>query len=329
MGVYVGRAKSQCGEYVFGIGWGERVDEESVWYVEKHNLKTRMSAFIKLLAFSHDLGTMLAVFHKNNEFNSNMRIVDGWIYQSFGPVPEAVPPPPRLIDRDTGTILFELNGHVNNKVHSAVFAPDNTFVVTGSSDKTARIWSVAIGETIRVLDGHPDSVWCVAVSPDSRYVATGSYQTVYVWSVDTGERVKTFNDLPWFATCVAFSPDGNFLLAGSQYTVYVWSMETNEEIKKFTGHSSFVDEIIVSPDSTWFATASHWDTYINRWDMNTTTKMNRLEVSHMITSLAVSPDGKSFAVASSYDGVRILDVETGDVVKTTTLQHGMILNAVV
>ena len=39
-------------------------------------------------------------------------------------------------------------------VHSAVFSPDGTRIVTASWDKTARIWDAATGKEITVLRGH-------------------------------------------------------------------------------------------------------------------------------------------------------------------------------
>ena len=57
---------------------------------------------------------------------------------------------------------------------SVAFSPDGRIVVTGSSDKTARLWEVASGREITVLRGHEDAVSSVAFNPDGRSVLTGS-----------------------------------------------------------------------------------------------------------------------------------------------------------
>ena len=53
--------------------------------------------------------------------------------------------------------------------------PDGKHVVTGSSDKTARLWSMEDGEMVREFKGHGDGVTSVCATPDGKHVVTGSY----------------------------------------------------------------------------------------------------------------------------------------------------------
>ncbi|CAN0297491.1 unnamed protein product, partial [Ectocarpus fasciculatus] len=50
------------------------------------------------------------------------------------------------------------------------FHPNANYVVTGSMDKTVRVWDVQTGDCVRLLAGHSGSVTCVAVSPSGRLV---------------------------------------------------------------------------------------------------------------------------------------------------------------
>ena len=69
------------------------------------------------------------------------------------------------------------------------FSPDGRTVVTGSGDKTARLWEVASGREIAVLRGHEDAVSSVAFSPDGRTVVTGSGdKTARLWEVASRPR---------------------------------------------------------------------------------------------------------------------------------------------
>ena len=54
------------------------------------------------------------------------------------------------------------------------FAPDGRTILTGSTDKTARLWDAATGREIRRLQGHGDVVTSVAFAPDGRTILTGS-----------------------------------------------------------------------------------------------------------------------------------------------------------
>src|ERR1017187_7127454 len=84
--------------------------------------------------------------------------------------------------------LYLQLGH-SNTVMSVAFSPDGRWALTGSSDKTARVWEVATGKEVRRFDGHSDSVTSVAFSPDGRWALTGSHdQTARVWEVRSEER---------------------------------------------------------------------------------------------------------------------------------------------
>ena len=55
-----------------------------------------------------------------------------------------------------------LNGH-QRWVWDAVYSADSAYLVTASSDQTARLWDVAQGDTIRHYTGHHKAVICAAL----------------------------------------------------------------------------------------------------------------------------------------------------------------------
>jgi WD40 repeat protein len=52
--------------------------------------------------------------------------------------------------------------------------PDGSRIVTGSEDRTARIWDASKSEELARLTGHQDVVSSVAVTPDGSRIITGS-----------------------------------------------------------------------------------------------------------------------------------------------------------
>ena len=88
-------------------------------------------------------------------------------------------------------LLMNLLGH-SRYVWSVSFSPDGSRIVSGSVDKTVRVWDAVTGEVINTLTGHSDRVWSVSFSPDGSRIVSGSYDnTVRVWDAVTGEAINT------------------------------------------------------------------------------------------------------------------------------------------
>ena len=61
----------------------------------------------------------------------------------------------------------------NSTVHSVVFSPDGSQVVSESEDKTMQIWNVTTGEVEAKLIGHLSSVNSIAFSHDGSLIVSG------------------------------------------------------------------------------------------------------------------------------------------------------------
>ena len=79
-----------------------------------------------------------------------------------------------------------LGGHTD-VVTSLALTPDGRQAVSGSADKTLRVWELATGRCIRTLHGHTGWVTSVAITSDGRYVVSGSNdKTIRRWEIASG-----------------------------------------------------------------------------------------------------------------------------------------------
>ena len=104
-------------------------------------------------------------------------------------------------------------------INSVAFSPDGTLLVTASLDHDARIWRVATGKTIRVLEGHAGSVSDAAFSADGRWVVTAGPRTAGIWSA-------TAPDLPNSTDRLLFVSDGHQRLTAATFARSGWLLAT-------------------------------------------------------------------------------------------------------
>jgi WD40 repeat protein len=90
-----------------------------------------------------------------------------------------------------------LKGH-DKRVLAVTFSPDDQLIVSGSEDKTVKIWDAVHGFLLGTLTGHTTGINAVAFSPDGKLLASSSFNVEHrLWNTSTGEslgHIEEFED---------------------------------------------------------------------------------------------------------------------------------------
>jgi len=238
----------------------------------------------------------------------------------------------------SGREIKDFIGHRGN-VKAVAFSPNGRQIVSCSHDwnpsdrsnidNTIRIWDVASGREIIIIESHSESVNSVAFSPDGiRIVSGSSDKTIKLWDASTGREIRTFSGHSESVNSVAFSPDGKFIVSGSgsffrsfydepeNNTIKLWDAFTGHEIGTITGHQEGVNAVIFSPDGKQIISGSN-DKTIKIFDASNGREIRTIS-GHQgsVNSIVFSPDGRQIASGSEDSTIKLWNVTTGREVRT-------------
>jgi len=192
----------------------------------------------------------------------------------------------------TGSQTAVFSGH-SDQVNSLIFSSDGTSLVSGSYDKTVKLWDVQTGGIIKTFSGHTNWVLSVSISPDCTRIASGSIdKTICLWEIQTGEChyvIEQHDDVYY----VCFSPTNpQYLLSKSSDKIWQWDIDGHQIQSTYDGFCA-----AFSSDGTQFVLCN--DTFVTVQNIDSRAIVAEL---HIPTGDAkyccFSPDGKLVGISA-------------------------------
>jgi WD40 repeat protein len=217
-------------------------------------------------------------------------------------------------------------------IYSLAFSPDGRWLVSGSLDKTAKLWDLSDGRELRTFTGNR-AFTSVEFSPDGRRLALAATNgaplnddkpegnAITLWDSTSPNDVRNLIGHEGQVFFVKFSPDGGFLAStNGAATIHLWDSSSRRIAKTFkhgwirsklqggtTGSS-----LAFTPDGQYLATRSSPATL---WDLSSGKEVRSFgpeSYSGFVSMfLGFTPDGKSLIQARGDGAIRLWEVLTG------------------
>ncbi len=175
-------------------------------------------------------------------------------------------------------------------------------------------WNLCQADDRQTITGHSDTVTCVAFSPDSQLLASGSWdQTVKLWHVPTRQLLGTLPSHDERVNSVAFSPDGRILATSGDDAVRLWNVAARTNlstvpVKEARSVFSPVGKIIAMGTRGGTHGESGGDMVL--WDYAEGKELFTLMKSG--SRAAFTPDGKILATANWKGAIGLWNASTGE-----------------
>lgn len=221
-----------------------------------------------------------------------------------------------------GSCIFTIQLGRHGGGSSMVWSKDHVIALASGND--IQLWDLAWDDpqfpTVPLaashraeLEGHTNLVSEVAISPDGKTLASGSFDsTARLWEVKQAKRQHKLERHSRPVSGVCFSPDGMLVASWSiDGTSRLWNTETGACHATLGDFSDSLTPAVFAPDGKQLATICSYTT-VWLWDLGT------LECSHILGSdddavreACYSPDGRILALVFKDHTVRLWDTATG------------------
>ncbi|KAI9481540.1 MAG: WD40-repeat-containing domain protein [Benjaminiella poitrasii] len=251
--------------------------------------------YISVQKLSRTCRNMYSICHDNELWRK-------LLYMDF----QSVPP------RPSSTALVVRK---NKRHQGPVVTPSTNLKLYQNHLKLGRRWLTG-KVTTRFLQGHDDSVYCLAWI-DAHLLVSGSRdQTMRVWDAATGGCLRTITDVhDGSILCMSVNKERTMLLTGSSdASCIVWSLPDLVPQKRLRGHGHSVLDVCFVGDH--HIVSSSRDHSLRVWRKDTGIEVRQL-LGHLASVNSIEPVGHNRLVSVSGDAsLKLWNVETGECLRT-------------
>jgi WD domain, G-beta repeat len=191
--------------------------------------------------------------------------------------------------------------------------PKGKNIVFAGKDKNLYVWDKEQKNIIFTLKGHEDEIKLVKYSPNARLIASSSADgKLLVWDAIVGEILNTYPTNNVINAIVFSNNNQQIACANDDKTVTVWHSLSVTKVATLKDFQGQVTAIAYNNINQQFLTAESngtikiWDT--NTWEIKQTFQTDTKK----INQIAVSKNGKLFAISAPDTKVKLFNIAVND-----------------
>ena len=170
-------------------------------------------------------------------------------------------------------LLKTFGTHIKS-VSSISISKDGSKIVSGSHDRTIKLWKFYSGELLKTTEDHSDVLHCVCFSNDGSKIASGSEdETIKIWDVLSGELLKSF-DVEEIIYSLRFSVNDAYIVSNAKSDIVIYDLKTDDIAFRLKGHLGIVFSLCFSIDGSLLISGSE-DFSVKLWDAKIAQKFRR------------------------------------------------------
>jgi RNA polymerase sigma factor (sigma-70 family) len=185
----------------------------------------------------------------------------------------------------------------NDAVMQLVFTPDGKTLAVRDQGDTMLLWDVVGHKKLHELKGHKGRLACMALSPDGKTLASGSWQDPHIrlWDVATGTEKLHFKAHGQDVLTIAYGPDGKTLAStGNLATFHFFDAADGKPLRKAGDYFGGLQTIEYAPDGKTLIGIESGTVHV--FDAATGKSLRKFDAPHRnMAGLTLSRDGKSAA----------------------------------